>query len=267
MSLKGKHVLVTGSSRGIGRGIALKLAEQGAHVAINYRENAAAAHDTLALVRARGSDGFVVQADVSRPEDVQRMFKQIEGTFGTLDIFVSNALGELFTYYQAPMEVTLDQWRHALDSQATAFLVGVREAARLMPDGGRVVALTYAAGSHTGSWQPYIAQGTAKAALESLCRYFAVALARRGITVNLISPGITEDSIVNSLPQAAQDMIRDWHTNKWTPMGRPARPADIANAASLLFSDDAAWITGQTITVDGGASLMDHNFPLELQLG
>lgn len=267
MALTGKRALVTGSSRGIGRGIALRLAEQGVRVAINYRENAAAADDTLAQVRARGSDGLVVQADVSRPDDVRRMFSQIETEFGALDVFVSNALGELFTYYQAPLELTLEQWRHALDSQATAFLVGVREAARLMPAGGRVVAITYAPGSHTGSWQPYIAQGTAKAALESLCRYFAVALAARGITVNVIDPGVTEDSIVSQLPQAAQDMIRDWHTGKWTPMGRPAQPSDIAKAVALICSDDAAWITGQTITVDGGASLMDHNFPLELQRG
>jgi len=165
------------------------------------------------------------------------------------------------------MELTLQQWQRALDSQATAFLVGVQEAARQLPDGGRVVAITYAQGSHTGSWQPYIAQGTAKAALESLCRYFAVALAPRGITVNAVNPGITEDSVVNQLPQAAQDMIRAWHTDQWTPMGRPAQPADIANAVALLCSDDAAWITGQTITVDGGASLMDHNFPLDLQRG
>jgi NAD(P)-dependent dehydrogenase (short-subunit alcohol dehydrogenase family) len=267
MSLQGKYALVTGSSRGIGRGIALQLAKRGVRVAINYRQNEAAANATLAQVRERGSDAFIVQADVARPEDVRRMISRVQAEFGALDIFVSNALGELFTYYQAPMEVSQEQWRRAVDSQATAFLVGVQEAGRIMPDGGRVVAITYATGSHTGGWQPYIAQGTAKAALESLGRYFAVALARRGITVNMVNPGITEDSVLNSLPQAAQDLIRGWHTGGWTPMGRLATPADIGNAVALLCSDEAGWITGQIITVDGGASLMDHNFPLELQLG
>lgn len=265
MSLKGKHALITGSSRGIGRGIALKLAEKGANVAIHYYQNEAAAKDTLAKVRERGSKGFMVQADVSHPEEIGRIFHRAKAEFGTLDIFVNNARTEVPTFFEPPMEITLEKWDTAIDSQAKAFLLGVRAANELMSDGGRIVAITYAPGGRTGSWQPWVAMGAAKSALESLCRYFAVALARRGITVNAISPGWTEDSVLNTLPQAAQNLIRSWHHGGWTPMGRLGTPADIGNAVVLLCSEEAGWITGQVIAVDGGSSLMDAHLPLELQ--
>jgi NAD(P)-dependent dehydrogenase (short-subunit alcohol dehydrogenase family) len=265
MSLQGKHALITGSSRGLGRGIALKLAEKGVKVAINYRQDEAAAKDTLMKARERGSDGLVIQADVSRPEDIRRMFNEVRTAFGGLEIFVSNALGELFTYYRPPLDLAPEQWDKAVDSQAKAFLVRVQEAAKLMGKGGRIVAITYRPGGSTANWQPYIAQGSAKAALESLVRYFAVALASRGITVNAISPGVTEDSILSSLPQDAQDGIRAWHVAGWTPMRRLGTPEDTGNAVALLSSEEAGWITGQVIAVDGGASLMDPVFPLEIQ--
>ena len=267
MSLQGKCALVTGSSRGIGRGIALKLAEKGSRVAIHYYEKEAAAKDTLAQVRERGSDGFVVQADVSRPGDIARMFSKVQAEFGRLDIFVSNARGELGTFYQGAMDIPLEKWDHAMDSQAKAFLLAAREAARLMPEGGRIIAITYSPGGYTGSWQPWVAMGAAKAALESLCRYFAVALAKRRITVNALSPGVTEDSVLNSLPQQVQDIARAWHESGWTPMGRLGTPADVGNAVALLCSEEAGWITGQVIAVDGGASLVDTLFPLEIQRG
>jgi NAD(P)-dependent dehydrogenase (short-subunit alcohol dehydrogenase family) len=265
MSLKGKHALVTGSSRGIGRGIALKLAERGARVVVHYYQNENAAKSTLAKVRACGSDGFVVQGDVCRSEQISRIFKHVESEFSSLDIFVSNARTEAPTFYQPPMEITLDKWDTAVDSQAKAFLVGVREAARLMHAGGRIIAITFAPGGRFGSWQPWVAMGAAKAAMEVLTRYFAVALARRGITVNTISPGWIEDSVLNSLPATVQDSIRDWHKSGWTPMGRLGTPADVGNAVALLCSDEANWITGQLVDVDGGASLMDAHFPLEIQ--
>lgn len=103
--------------------------------------------------------------------------------------------------------------------------------------------------------------------MESLCRYFAVALAKRKITVNAISPGWIEDSVLNTLPQEVQQKIRTWHEAGWTPMGRLGTPADIGNAVALLCSEEASWITGQVIAVDGGASLMDPSLPLEIQRG
>lgn len=153
----------------------------------------------------------------------------------------------------------------AVDSQAKAFLVAVREAAPLMPDGGRIVAITFAPGGRFGSWQPWVAMGAAKAAMESLVRYFAVALARRGITVNSVSPGWVEDSVLNSLPEAFQAGVREWQERGWTPMRRLGTPEDIGNVVALMCSKEAGWITGQLIEADGGASLVEAHLPLELQ--
>lgn len=267
MSFQGKYSLVTGSSRGIGRGIALKLAERGAKVAVHYHKNESAAKDTLEKVRKLGSDGFLVKADVCRMEEIARMFERVKAEFGKLDIFVSNARTDVPTFFQGPMDIPFEKWDTAMDSQAKAFLAAVREADRLMKDGSRIIAITYSPGSRTGSWQPWVAMGSAKNALESLCRYFAVALAKRGITVNAISPGWIEDSVLNTLPQQAQDLIREWNQAGWTPMRRLGTPADIGNAVALLCTEEAAWITGQTIAVDGGASLMNAGLPLAMQLG
>src|SRR5438094_8820264 len=148
------------------------------------------------------------------------MFRTVKTEFGKLDIFVSNARPEVPTFFQPPLDITLEQWDTAFDSQAKAFLVGVREAIPLMSKGGRIFAVTYAAGSRTGGLQPWVGMGSAKAALESLVRYFAVAVAKRGITVNAISPGWTEDSVLNTLPDQVQTLIRDWNTPRWTPLGR-----------------------------------------------
>lgn len=267
MSLAGKHALITGSSRGIGRGIALKLAENHVKVAVHYYQNEQAANDTLAAVRKRGSDGLVVQADVSRPDEITRMFRKVRAEFGKLDIFVSNARPEAPAFFQAPMDITLEQWDAAFDSQGKAFLVGVREAAGLMGEGGRIFAITYAEGSRTGGLQPWVGMGSAKAALEALVRYFAVTFAKRGITVNAISPGWTEDSVLNTLPTQAQELIRNWHTRGWTPMGRLGTPEDVGNVVTLFCSEKAGWITGQVIYADGGASLMNPEVPPEIQLG
>jgi enoyl-[acyl-carrier protein] reductase III len=267
MSLQGKRALITGGSRGIGRGIALKLAERGVKVGIHYHQNEAAARETLERVKKHGSDGFVVQADLTRPEAIGAVVERARAEFGALDIFVSNARPELARFYQKPMEITPDSWDAAMDSQAKAFLLGVHQVAPLMGPGGRIVAITYSPGGRTGSWQPWIAMGAAKAALDSLCRYFAVALAKRGITVNAISPGLTDDSVYNGLPPAVQDASRAWHESGWTPMGRMGTPEDIGNAVALLCSEEASWITGQVIHADGGASLMDTAFPLEIQRG
>lgn len=265
MSFKGKNVLITGSSRGIGRGIALKLAEKGARVAVHYYQNRAAAETTLKKIRDLGSDGFLVQADVCQADEVRRIFQQVRSEFGSLHIFVSNARTEAPTFYQAPMEITLDKWDTAVNSQAKAFLIAVREAAPLMSAGGRIVAITFAPGGRFGSWQPWVAMGAAKAAMEVLVRYFAVALAARGITVNSVSPGWVDDSVLNSLPEVFQNGLREWQERGWTPMGRLGTPVDIANVVSLICAPEASWVTGQLIDADGGASLMDAHLPLEFQ--
>jgi NAD(P)-dependent dehydrogenase (short-subunit alcohol dehydrogenase family) len=265
MTITGRHALVTGGSRGIGRGIALNLAEQGVHIAINYLKDEASARRTLEQIRARGADGFIAQADVSDPAQIERLFDQVKSEFGSLDILVANARPEVAAFYQPAMSIGLEQWDAAMNSQARAFLLSVREAEKLMPDNGRVIAITYAPGGRYGSWQSWVGMGAAKSALETLARYFAVALAPRGITVNIISPGWIEDSVLNSLPEPVVEMIRDHHKSGWTPMRRLGTPADIGNAVSLLCSKEAAWITGQLLAVDGGMSLMDPGLPLAIQ--
>lgn len=267
MSFKGKHVLVTGGSRGIGRGIALKFAESGARVAVHYYTNEAAAKETLERIRKHGSEGFLVQADLSRVDDVTRLFADVKQRLGTLDVFVANGRPELAKFYQKPLDISLEAWDQAMDSQAKAFLVSVQQAAPLMRAGGRIVAVTYAPGAQKGTWQPWVAMGSAKAAMESLVRYFAVALAPRGITVNSVSPGLTDDSVFNGLPPEVQQIGRAWHASGWTPMGRMGTPEDIGNTVALLCSPDAGWVTGQLLHADGGANLVDPFMPLEIQRG
>jgi len=259
--LAGKFALVTGSSRGIGRGIAVRLAERGATVGINYLENESAGRETLAMVRERGTEGIVVRADVSRPEELTRLVTEVHGSFGALDVFVHNALGDLLGFLAPPAALTLEQFDTAFRCQARAFFVAMRDAASLLRDGGRVMALSYWPGSHLGGFQPYFAMGTNKAAIEAMCRYYAVALAPRGITVNAVCAGITDDSIVNALPPEAQGAMFDWLRGGWSPSRRPTTPADVGGAVAALCLPDAGWITGQTVIVDGGASLMNPEVP------
>jgi NAD(P)-dependent dehydrogenase (short-subunit alcohol dehydrogenase family) len=268
LAIKGKTALVTGSSRGIGRGIALKLAESGARqIGIHYHKNRDAAEQTAAAVRDRGAEAMLIQADVTKADEIVRMFATVQETFGTLDVLVSNARPDVEHFYQPAFEIPLENWHKAVDSQALAMLVSVREASKFMSDGGRIIAVTYATGGRAGSWQPWIAMGAAKAAMESVCRYFAVALAPRRITVNLVSPGATEDSVFNTLPPAVLDTIRGWAKAGWVPMGRLTTPADVGAIVALLCAEEAGFVTGQLIHVDGGASMMSADFPLELQRG
>lgn len=153
------------------------------------------------------------------------------------------------------------------DSQVRTFHLLMREMVPLLrPDGGgRVIAISYSPSGRTGSWQPWCAMGAAKAAVDALSRYYAVALGPRGVTVNVISPGATDDSVLSRLPAEVFGMIRDWHEGGWTPMRRMGTPVDIGNAVAMLCTDQASFITGQTIHVDGGASVMDPVFPLAVQ--
>lgn len=272
MSLKGKHALITGGSRGIGRAIALKLAESGVKIGVHYYRNEDAAKDTLAKVQKRGSNGFLVQADVNQAEEIRQMMDRVKREFGSLDFFVNNARPEIPEFYKPPLEINIEQWQQAINSQATAFLVGVQLAVPLMGKGGRIIAITYAPGGRTGSWQPWVGMGAGKAALESLVRYFAVALAQRGITVNAVSPGVifgapnqVDGGVLVSLPAEVQRAIKAWQESGWCPARRTGNPQDVANAVMLLCMEESGWMTGQVFHVDGGASIMDTLFPLDIQ--
>lgn len=266
ITFNARTALITGSSRGIGRGIALKLVECGVRqIGIHYYTNKTAAEQTLADVEERGAKGFLVQADVSKVDDITGMFAQVREELGSLDIFVANARPEWEHFYQPVFDIPLDNWQIAFDSQARALLISVREAVTLMPDGGRIIAITYAPGGQTGSWQPWVAMGPAKAAMESLCRYFAFALGPRQITVNAVSPGATDGGVLNTLAPEVLEMIKSWALAGWVPMRRLTTPADVGNVVALLCAEEAGYVTGQTLHVDGGASVVLSAFPLELQ--
>jgi NAD(P)-dependent dehydrogenase (short-subunit alcohol dehydrogenase family) len=269
MWLKDKSALITGASRGIGRGIALKLAENGAaKICINYLSNESEANHTLTKVRELGADGFVCRADVNDPAQIAGMYERIRQEFGTLDVMVSNARIDLGTgFYQSPLDIPLEKFELAFDSQVRAFHLLVREMVPLLPasGGGRIIAISYSPSGRTGSWQPWCAMGAAKAALDALSRYYAVALASRGVTVNVVSPGATDDSVLSRLPSEVFGAIRQWHESGWTPMRRMGTPADVGNAVAMLCTEEASFVTGQTVHVDGGASIMDPVFPLAIQ--
>jgi NAD(P)-dependent dehydrogenase (short-subunit alcohol dehydrogenase family) len=268
IEVKASTALVTGSSRGIGRGIALKLAECGVgRIGVHYLKNREGAEETARLLRGRGAEAVTIQADVTRPEDIARLFAEARAGLGSLGIFVANARPEVQEFYRPVFDLAPEHWRAALDSQATALLLCVREAAGMMEKGGRIVAVTYAGGARAGSWRPWAAMGPAKAAMESLLRYLAWDLAGRGITANAVSPGVTEDSVFSTLPPEVLEAMRGWAGAGWVPMRRLTTPADVGDAVALLCSEQAGFVTGQTLHVDGGASLASPDFPMEFQRG
>jgi len=270
MQIKFQTALITGSSRGLGRQIAVKLATEGVKkIAIHYRTGRSEAETTLSLIQAAGASGVLVQGDVSDAVVAENFVQEAAQKLGGCDIFVQSVVPPLGEIYEHAMstEVPLAKWQLAFDTQARAFFVCAQTAAKFMRGGGRIVALSYAPGAQTGGWQPWVGMGPAKAALESISRYFAVALGRYGVTVNTVSPGLSDGStVVGQTPQQFQDALKEWAESGWTPMLRRSTPGDIADVCALLCSDEARFVTGQGITVDGGCSLMNPDFPLALQI-
>lgn len=244
-----KIALITGSSRGIGRRLALQLAAEGASVVVNYRQNADLANDVVQQIKALGGDGIAVQADVEKPEDIVRLFDAADQTYGRLDYFVNNAAASAF-------KKLLDLKPHHLDrSYATnvrPFVLGAQEAVKLMDRGGRIVAVT-SYGSMRG-FATYAALGSYKAAVESFIRYMAVEFAGYGINVNGVNGGLIESDSLDyfyTLPGMAP-MERVLET---IPLGRPGKVEDMSNAIEFLLSPNSAYITGQTLVVDGGMTV------------
>lgn len=221
VEVQARTALVTGSSRGIGRVIALKLAGCGVtRIGVHFQKNKEAAEETARLLRDRGAEAVLVQADVTILADITRMFAEMRSAFGALDIYVANARPDVQHFYQPVLDLTAEHWRAAMDSQATALLHCAREAVGMMDRGGRFIAATYAGGAKTGSWRSWAAMGPTKAAMEALLRYLAWDLAGRGITANAVSPGATDDSVFSTLPPEVLDALRGWAGAGWVPMGR-----------------------------------------------
>ena len=249
-TLEKKIALVTGSSRGIGRAIACRLAQEGAQVIVHYRTNREQADKTAKEVRSFGAEPLVMAADLRDPHQIKALFCKIASEFGHLDILVSNAaLGAL----KPAMQLTYSKWDMTMEISTRAFLICAQEAVPLMKGRkGRIIAL-----SSLGSRRyipGYVAIGAAKAALESITRYLAVELAPQGISVNAVCGGLIETSTLNYFPNR-EELIADSISR--TPMRRLGQPDDLAEVVAFLFPIVASnWICGQTIVADGGFSLM-----------
>ena len=256
MNISFRTALVTGSSRGLGRAIVVKLASEGVKkIAVHYLSRKDEAEKTVAQVRDAGGEAVLVQGDTSDSKRALEVVEEAAEKLGGCDIFIQSVVPTLDHIYEHTLatEVPLAKWQIAYDTQARAFFVGAPAAARHMGRGGRILALSYTPGGATGGWQPWVGMGSAKAAVESMCRYFAVALARHGITVNAVSPGVSdENTVIGQTPKEVQDALKEWATAGWTPMLRRVTPMDVANVCALLCSDEASFVTGQTIAVDGG---------------
>ncbi|MGQ9594078.1 MAG: 3-oxoacyl-[acyl-carrier-protein] reductase [Anaerolineae bacterium] len=242
--LSGKVAIVTGASRGIGRAIALELARRGATVVVNYHTNEAAAQEVVAEIERAGGRALAIRADVSQPEEARRLVDAATETFGQVDILVNNAGVTRDTLL---MRMSEEDWDLVLDTNLKGAFNCIKAAARTMVRRrfGRIINITSVAGLAGNVGQAnYCA---AKAGLIGLTKAVAKELGPRNITVNAVAPGFVETDMTASLPQDLKDTAI-----RMTPLGRAGRPEDIAKAVAFLASDEAAFITGQILSVDGG---------------
>lgn len=249
-----KIALVTGSGRGIGREIALRFAREGAHVIVNFFRNREPAEETAADIRALGRRCLVVKANVGALDDLQLLYTKIDEEFGALDILIHNAASG---YNRAALEQKPRGWDWTMNINARSLLFGAQHAAPLMSrnGGGAIVALS-SLGS-TRVLREYVVVGASKAALEALVRYLGVELAPQNIRVNAIAPGmVLTDALAHftTFRQGGQDLTEEIRAS--TPVGRLCTPQDVAELAAFLCTPGAEMICGQTITLDGGYSLL-----------
>jgi enoyl-[acyl-carrier protein] reductase III len=235
------NILITGASRGIGRAIALRLAAPGNRILVNYLQNEQAAESTATQIRERGAEALVMQGNVRSEDDLKRL----AGAFDSVDVLVHNAaVGALKPFDK----MRSSHWDLTLESSLRPFWLLTRLAP--LADKACVIGL-----SSMGSQRyipGYIAMGAAKAGLEALTRQLAVELAPRRIRVNTVCGGLIQTDAIQYFPEGEQMLEL---AEQLTPLGRVGEPEDLAGAVAMLLSEDARWITGQVIVVDGGLSL------------
>jgi enoyl-[acyl-carrier protein] reductase III len=245
-----KVAVVTGSSRGIGKAIALRLAKEGYDIVVNYARSKEAALQTAQEIEALGRKALVVKANVGKVEKIQEMFAQVDEAFGRVDVLINNAASGVL---RPAMELEESHWNWTMDINSKALLFCAQEAAKRMEKvgGGKIVSI-----SSLGAiryLENYTAVGVSKAAVESLTRYLAVELAPKNISVNAVSGGAVDTDALKHFPNR-EELLADAVAK--TPAGRMVKPEDIVNAVMFLLSDQAEMIRGQTIIVDGGRSLL-----------
>jgi len=245
--LTGKKALVTGGSRGIGKGIALALATQGADVAVNYHSSKEKAEEVVTEIKNMGKDSFSVQADVSSFNQVKKMFEEIKTRWQKLDILVNNAGILKFTTFES---ITEEDWDRILAVNLKGCFLCSKEAVKLMSSGAKIINIASIASGGVGIGFRSIAHYTAsKGGIIALTEAMALDLASRGINVNAIAPGVIKTNMTKELltdeKAKAGFMMR-------IPKGRLGEPKDIGAAAAFLASDEADYLTGSVIYVDGG---------------
>ncbi len=244
--LAGRCALVTGASRGIGRGIALAFADAGADVAIGYRREHASAQETVKDIESRGRRGVALAADVRDPVAVGNLVKGAAEALGSLDIVVANA--GVATRFQPVHEVEIDYWKRILDTDLNGVFYTIHAALPILRAQRSGVILTIssiAADACGANGGPYVA---AKAAVNALTTVVARENASLGIRANVIAPGLVQTDIADKmLAFHGEAMLKS------IPLGRIGTPEDIGKLAVYLASDDASWVTGETFRIDGGA--------------
>ena len=244
MMLEGKTALVTGASRGIGRAVAVALAAAGAKVAVNYAGNVAAAEETKAAIEAAGGTAILVKADVASSEEVEGMVRQTVEAFGRIDILVNNAG---ITRDRLLMRMKDEDFDAVVNTNLKGVYYATKAVTKLMMKNryGRIINMTSVVGLTGNAGQANYA--AAKAGVIGFSKTAARELASRGITCNMVAPGFIATDMTKDLPEEAKETMM-----ASIPLARAGQPEDVAQAVLFLASDNASYITGQVINVDGG---------------
>jgi NAD(P)-dependent dehydrogenase (short-subunit alcohol dehydrogenase family) len=243
-SLVGRHALVTGGGRGVGRGIALSLASLGANVAVNYSSSKDEAEATVQDLQSLGVEAFAVQADVSVKPDVERMVADVTSRWRGLDILVNNAGVQTWTPL---LEVTEPEWDDVVDTNLKGCFLCTQAAARHMASAGGGAIVNIGSGCNKMPFPKLVAYTASKGGIEMFTKVSAVELGPSGIRVNCVAPGAIE---IERTILENPDYAGAW--GRVTPLRRVGTPADVGSAVAFLASDAASFISGQTIWVDGG---------------
>lgn len=246
--LEGKVAIVTGASKGIGASIALHLAQEGASVVVNYASSKEDADRVVKEIQGKGGKAVAIQANMSRPEEIKKLFSEAKKTYGKLDILINNA----GIYNTASIEEITPEFYHKMfDLNVLGLLLATQEAVKSFAHGGSIINISSVA-SVSGGPEFSVYCGT-KGVVDAITRAHAKELGPRKIRVNSINPGLVATEGTNTKGFNAGEFLEE--TLKGTPLGRIGKPEDIAYAAVFLASEDASWITGESLFITGGAEI------------